>query len=326
MIKKLYIHTTNCTNPYQNLATEKLLFDKLEKDSVILYLWQNKSTIVIGRNQNAWAECDLNAIKEDGITLSRRISGGGAVFHDLGNLNFTFIYGDENSDITKRIDVIKKACELCGIKAEASGRNDILASGRKFSGNAFYNSQGKGFHHGTILISVDMDKMARYLTPPKAKLVSKGVKSVRARTVNLSELSPLATIENMKENMIIAFEEVYGMHAEIIKAPLQAEIDTLSCEFGNWDYIYGRNVPFNICCEKHFSWGHITIQLQAEKGKIKDIKVYSDSMDWTIGEKTEKALTSCKLKEEDIKASLSSVLEKEIAEDIISLLKENGLI
>lgn len=322
MIKNLYIYSTDSTNPYKNLAAEKLLFDKLEKNSVILYLWQNKNTVVIGRNQNPWAECNQNAIKDDNVTLARRLSGGGAVYHDLGNLNFTFIYDDENADISKRISVIKTACELCGIEAEVSGRNDILAGGRKFSGNAFYNSQQKGFHHGTILISSNMDKMASYLTPPKAKLVSKGVKSVKSRTVNLSELSPSATIENMKKNMIKAFEDVYGMTAETLPPVLQEEIDALSAEFSDWDYIYGKSVPFNISCEKHFSWGHISVQLQSEKGSIKDIKVYTDSMDWSISEKTEKALISCKLKEDDIKASLFSVLEREIAEDIFSLFKE----
>ena len=322
MIKNIYIYIADSTNPYKNLATEKLLFDKLEKDSVILYLWQNKNTVVIGRNQNPWAECNQSAIKEDNVTLARRLSGGGAVYHDMGNLNFTFIYGDENADITKRIAVIKKACELCGTKAEVSGRNDILSGGKKFSGNAFYNSKGKGFHHGTLLIAADMEKMALYLTPPKAKLVSKGVKSVKSRTVNLSELSPSATIENMKVNMIKAFEDVYGMTAETIPPLSQEEIDALSSEFSNWDYIYGKSVPFNISCEEHFPWGHITIQLQSEKGSIKDIKVYTDSMDWSVSEKTEKALVSCKLRESDIKASLSSALEGTIAEDILSLFKE----
>lgn len=322
MIKKIYTYAANSTDPYQNLATEKILFDKLEKDSVILYLWQNKNTVVIGRNQNPWAECNQSAIKEDGITLARRLSGGGAVYHDLGNLNFTFIYGEENANIEKRLTVIKKACELCQIEAEVSGRNDILAGGRKFSGNAFYNSKGKGFHHGTILISVDMEKMASYLTPPKAKLVSKGVKSVKSRTVNLSELSSLATIENMKKNMIEAFEDVYGMSAEKIPPLSQAEIDSLSAEFGNWDYIYGKSVPFNISCEKYYPWGNISVQLQSEKGAIKDIKVYTDSMDWTIGEKTESALIGCRLEENDIKTALSSAIESEIADDVVSLFKE----
>lgn len=322
MIKKLYIYSTNCTNPYKNLAKEKLLFDKLEKNSVVLYLWQNENAVVIGRNQNPWAECNQSAIKEDGVNLSRRLSGGGAVYHDMGNLNFTFIYDEENYNIARQVEVIKKACELCGVSVEVSGRNDILANGRKFSGNAFYNSQGKGYHHGTILISADMDKMARYLTPPKAKLVSKGVKSVKSRTVNLSSLSPSATIENMKTNMIKSFEDVYGMHAEKIPSVSQLEIDALSTELSDWEYIYGKSVPFNISCEKHFSWGHITVNLQAEKGIIKDIKVYSDSMDWGISEKIEKALPLCRLKEEDIKASLSSSLECGIAEDIISLFKE----
>ena len=176
MIGKIEIYMSEDFNPYRNLATEKLLLDSVGEDSLILYLWQNEKTVVIGRNQNPLAECNCALLKEENGFLARRLSGGGAVFHDCGNLNFTFLCCTENYDLEKQLRVIQKACEMAGIHAELNGRNDLLADGRKFSGNAFYNSKGKSYHHGTILINADKEKLTKYLTPPKAKLWAKGVK------------------------------------------------------------------------------------------------------------------------------------------------------
>ena len=173
MIKKLQFYVSHTVNPYINLATEKYLFDTVDNDSLILYLWQNQNTVVIGKNQNAFSECRTELLTSEGGRLARRLSGGGAVFHDLGNLNFTFISSTDNLDVAKNMEVIRRACLLAGIDAECSGRNDVLADGRKFSGNAFYNSRGRSYHHGTLLINADTEKLGRYLTPPKAKLRAK---------------------------------------------------------------------------------------------------------------------------------------------------------
>ena len=189
MIKNLQFYVSHTVNPHLNLAIEKILFDAVDDETVILYLWQNQNTVVIGKNQNAFSECRTELLRQEGGTLARRLSGGGAVFHDLGNLNFTFICSTDNLDVAKNMEVIRRACLLSGITAELSGRNDILASGKKFSGNAFYNSKGRSYHHGTLLINADMEKLDRYLTPPKAKLETKGIKSVRTRVINLSELA-----------------------------------------------------------------------------------------------------------------------------------------
>ena len=198
MINQLKIYKSTSNDPYFNLATEKHLFDNLKKGCVILYLWQNDSTIVIGANQNPWAECDCELAKNENIRIARRISGGGAVFHDLGNLNFTFISHTEDYDLIKNLEVIKKAVALAGICAEISGRNDILCQGKKFSGNAFYNSNSKSYHHGTILINTDFDKMTRLLTPSSAKLNAKGVKSVSSRVINLNEINSKLTADTMQ--------------------------------------------------------------------------------------------------------------------------------
>lgn len=325
MIKQLQIYISKCFNPYENLATEKYLMDTTPDDCCTLYLWQNQSTVVIGRNQNPWVECSCSLLESEGGMLARRLSGGGAVFHDLGNLNFTFLCSTENYNLEKQIKVIQTACRLAGITTEVSGRNDILADGRKFSGNAFYNSKGKSYHHGTLLISADMERMQRYLTPSKAKLEAKGVKSVRSRVVNLSELSPGLTCEAMAQYMISAFENVYNMKAEILQQINCEEIRRLADEYGSWDYLYGTPIPFSFSCEEHFNWGNIQLQMQVKDGIIKNVKLYTDSMDWNLPDTVQKALTNCTFEITAISNAINGTLTKDIATDIINLLKKHGL-
>lgn len=322
MIKKLKIYTSNSLNVYENLAVEKLLLDSVEKDSVILYLWQNENTIVIGKNQNAWAECKTDDIKKDNVNLARRLSGGGAVFHDIGNLNFTFIAPDENYDLERQMNVIKKACAMAGIKTELSGRNDILADAKKFSGNAFYSSKGNKYHHGTLLVCADMNKLGKYLTPSRSKLQSKGVKSVAARVINLSELCPELTIDIMRENMILAAKDVYCL--EPLKMP-QIECEekkNLAKLYSSWDYIYGITIPCDFACEGRFNWGGIQLKFVVKNGVIEALQVFSDSMDFSLSETLEGALKGVKFDREVITEILQKTLDKEIAENISSLLSK----
>ncbi len=312
MIEKIMVYNTDCTDPYINLATEKYLFDTLQKNCCVLFLWQNKNTIVIGKNQNAWAECDVTALQKDNVMLARRISGGGAVFHDLGNLNFTFICDDENYDLSRQLNVIKYACKGVCVYTEFSGRNDILANGKKFSGNAFYNSGGKAFHHGTILISADMKKMQKYLTPSKAKLSSKGVKSVKSRVTNLCELNAQIDCETMKKHMIYAFENVYGLKPEIHQVEYNSQIKKLSEEYCKKEYIYTSAIPFTLSCENRFDWGSIQINLVVKFGVITDAQVFSDSMDHTICDTVKTALINCKFERNTVKQVVSDDIYKTI--------------
>ena len=208
---KLFLYLAQGTNPYRNLAVEQYLLEHVPRDACILYLWQNRHTVVIGRNQNAWQECRTARLEADGGFLARRLSGGGAVFHDLGNLNFTFLVNKADYSVEKQLSVIVEACRSLGIPAERSGRNDVLTGGRKFSGNAFYEHQGRCYHHGTLLVDVDMEAMGRYLSPSTAKLQAKGVSSVRSRVVNLRELRRDLTIPMLREALTGAFSQVYGL-------------------------------------------------------------------------------------------------------------------
>ena len=205
MIEALATYESGSFDPFLNLAMEQHLLETVASGCCLLYLWQNENTVVIGKNQNPWAECRASLLEEEGGHLARRLSGGGAVFHDLGNLNFTFLVPTTDYDLQKQQRVLLEACRSFGIPAELSGRNDLTADGRKFSGNAFYHNGPRSYHHGTLLVDVDGAKLQRYLTPTKAKLETKGVPSVRSRVVNLKELCPTIPIDSLKRALVAAF-------------------------------------------------------------------------------------------------------------------------
>lgn len=317
----LCVVKTDSTDPYKNLALEEYLLLNAG-DDVILYLWQNRHTVVIGRNQNPWAECRTSLLNEEGGHLARRLSGGGAVYHDLGNLNFTFLCKDEHYDLQKQLSVIQEACRLCGIDATFSGRNDLLADGRKFSGNAFYHSKGFSYHHGTVLIDTDMDRLGRYLSPPKAKLEAKGVASVRSRVVNLKELSPSLTCEKMKEYMICAFEAVYGEKSLILPMPAEALLRPMAEKYASADWLYGRPMPFNCTMQAQFLWGHLQVLTQVKGGMIAEVQVYTDAMDFSIAEQLRNALTGIPFRSE---ALIRAVQALPFGEDLAQMFRQQQL-
>ena len=328
MITKIFIYNAQGTDPHENLAAEKALMDALAPGEAMLYLWQNLNTVVIGKNQNAWLECRTSLLGDEGGKLARRLSGGGAVYHDLGNLNFTFLMCKEDYDLDKQVAVIQKACELAGIRAEKSGRNDLLAEGKKFSGNAFYQDKIHAYHHGTLMVDVDKEKLGRYLSPPKAKLQAKGVASVRSRVVNLKELSPALTIDGMRRNMEIAFQEVYGMTAIpfIPDAAMGAKIQELKELYESWDYLYGAPLAFTFSCEEKFDWGYVGLQIDAKGGVINDVQINTDAMDWTLPELITKALKGCRFETEAMVYALrQAFLPADVCEDLCSLLKKQIL-
>ena len=225
--------------------------------------------------------------------MARRLSGGGAVFHDLGNLNFTFLVNEADYDLDRQLGVIEMACRELGLRAERSGRNDVLADGRKFSGNAFYHSRGKAYHHGTLLVDVDGEKLARYLSPSKAKLQAKGVDSVRARVVNLAELVPGLTCERMARAMENAFAAVYGLPLERAdEGRLDMEtVERLRARNASREWLYGPRLPLSFACQERFDWGSVQLQMQVESGVVVQTRVYSDAMDWELAPTLEKLLT-----------------------------------
>ena len=258
----------------------------------------------------------------------RRLSGGGAVYHDMGNLNFTFLVRKENYDLPRQLSVIARACQALGIPAEVSGRNDITAQGRKFSGNAFYEHEGRCYHHGTLLIDVDMAQLGRYLSPSPAKLKAKGVSSVRSRVVNLRELRPDLTILEMARQMEQAFSQVYGLPAERIDgSALDAgAIEALRQHYASWDWLYGRKLPFTFQCAGKFPWGEVTIQLKAEEGVVRETAVYTDAMDGGFASLLENAFAGCPFHTEALcRAAASLAWDKTVRDDLCALLKKQNL-
>lgn len=198
-----YIIATS-TNPYENLALEQYLFQFAKEDFAILYLWQNQNTIVIGKNQNAYSECKVKEFLESGGRIARRKSGGGAVFHDLGNLNFSIITKSCDYEKVKYKDIIIAALHFFKVDAEFNGRNDLVIDNRKFSGNAFYDNGDICCQHGTILIDADVTKMEYYLTPDVSKLERNHVSSVSSRVLNLKEMNQNINVHSMQKAMISA--------------------------------------------------------------------------------------------------------------------------
>ena len=328
MIRTLRYYLESGTDPYKNLALEKYLTETAQEGVCTLYLWQNRHTVVIGRNQNAWQECRTTELAKDGGHLARRLSGGGAVYHDMGNLNFTFCVRTQDYDLRRQQRVIVEACRLLGIPAEISGRNDVLTDGRKFSGNSFYSHDGCSFHNGTLLLNVDMANLGKYLNPSKAKLESKGVPSVRSRVVNLCEQKPELSVEMMEKAMIAAFETVYGCNAEpLCSADFdQRRLHELWEGFSSWDWNYGKMSPFSFSCSAKFDWGEITLEFAVRDGLCEDVSVYTDAMETEFVAPLREGLCACRFAVEDLCARVRSLPEcGMVAEDLCALLREQDI-
>ncbi|MBR2121474.1 MAG: lipoate--protein ligase [Lachnospiraceae bacterium] len=284
MIASCRIVSVESTDPYRNLAVEELLLKSVRDDELILYLWQNDRTVVIGRNQDACHECDMDTLLSEGGRLARRFSGGGAVYHDLGNVNFTFLSVKENYDIERQNRVILEAVSAFGINAQCTGRNDLTVQERKFSGCAYYDDGRARFHHGTILIDTDLGRMGRYLTPSKSKLSSKGVASVESRVICLSEISSDITPSKLKEVMTDAFLRNCRAAGSSVcgddDLPFDSrEIETVRKRFADQSWILSRQISSSRTIEIRNAEGLFTCHLLVKGGMITDAEVFTDALD-----------------------------------------------
>lgn len=289
-------------NPWYNLALEEYLLSHNKQNEVILYLWQNNHTVVIGANQNPWKECNIELLEKDGGKLARRLSGGGAVYHDLGNLNFTFIMNKKDYDFEKQISVIIDAVKKFGIKAEFTGRNDIVVNSKKISGNAFYFSGDKAYHHGTLLVDSDFNKLVEYLNVSKEKIKSKGIDSVRSRVTNLTECDSNINVEKIKEELKAAFVRIYGEYDEVFVSDIIGEdFEEIEKKYSSWDFRFGDTPKFDVVLNNRFPWGEVNINLKLLKGKISEVKIYTDAMDVNFVNSVEKLMIDLPLEAAIIK-------------------------
>ena len=278
-----FIDNKGITDPQINLAIEEyaLRTMDIDKDSFLLF-YINEPSIIIGKNQNTIEEIDTEYVEANGIKVVRRLSGGGAVYHDLGNLNFSFITkddGDSFRNFKKFTEPVVQALASIGVKAELIGRNDILIEGRKISGNAQFSTNGRMFSHGTLMFDTAIDEVVSALKVRKDKIESKGIKSIRSRVANISEfLEKPMTIEEFRLEVLKSiFEGEENIKYVELTEDDWANIHELSKErYANWDWNYGKSPKFNMQHSHRFPVGGIDVRLQVSKGVIEDVHIFGD--------------------------------------------------
>ncbi|HFC9355238.1 TPA: lipoate--protein ligase [Enterococcus hirae] len=324
-------------DPRINLAIEQFLLQEMPVDEPILLFYINEPSIIIGRNQNTIEEINRDYVEQQGIHVVRRLSGGGAVYHDFGNLNFSFIMpddGDSFRDFAKVTKPIIQALHELGVSgAELKGRNDLVIDGMKFSGNAMYATNGRMFAHGTIMFDSDINEVVNALKVKKDKIESKGIKSIRSRVTNIKPFLPKEKQEMLTEEFrdeILL--KIFGVAtlAEVNTYQLTdkdwIKINEISDRYyRNWDWNYGKSPDFNFSRQKRYSIGSIEVHLNVSHGLIDDVKIFGDFFglgeikdveEKLIGQRYDKSVLSDVVKTIDIKKYFGAIE----AEDFLALL------
>lgn len=277
----LFVDNQNITDPRLNLALEEHLLRHVEEAEPILLFYINEPAVIIGRNQNTLEEIDPDYVEEEGIHLVRRLSGGGAVFHDLGNLNFSFVT-DDNRDIhnfAKFTDPVIDVLRDLGVDAELRGKSDIFADGKKISGNAQYSSRGRMFSHGTLLFDTDLEMMLKALNPRGATIESKAVQSVRNYVTNIRELlDKEMTIEELRARLLAGIFEGSEIPTYELSDTEWREVEQLAEErYRAWEWNVGRSPKFDVQQSEQFEGvGKVDARINVDKGQIQAVKIYGD--------------------------------------------------
>ena len=305
-------------NPYENLAIEEAA---LNSRSPTLYLWQNDKTVVIGRNQSAFVECNLDYAKEQNIKIARRITGGGAVYHDLGNLNFSFILPKKSYDIKRSTCIILNTLHKLKIAVNTDGRNDICFADKKISGNAYYSNSVVGLHHGTILYDADFDTLEKVLLVSTDKKSRHSVSSVRARVNNIKAISPNISLEEIIKTIKEEFCVEYGISQLL---PLHSvDTDALIKKHSSYDWIYRRVANYEIIKAQAFNWGEVSVSLHCDCENIKNIDIVTDAMYADLIDDLRFVFNEELAKSPNLTAFLQKIQNKstQIAYDISTLLE-----
>ncbi|GLJ03857.1 MULTISPECIES: lipoate--protein ligase [Bacillus] len=278
----LFIDNEQHYDPMINLAIEEYCLKYLDPEETYLLFYINQPSIIIGKNQNTIEEINTKYVEDNGIKVVRRLSGGGAVYHDKGNLNFSFITkddGDSFHNFKKFTEPVIKALEKLGVKAELSGRNDIMADGRKISGNAQFATRGRIFSHGTLLFDSEIEHVVSALNVKKEKIESKGIKSIRSRVANISELMDQKMTTEEFRKILLSY--IFDTNGDVPQYRLTEKdwekIHEISRDrYQKWEWNYGRSPKFNLQHSKRFSAGSIDLRLEVKKGMIQDCKIFGD--------------------------------------------------
>jgi lipoate-protein ligase A len=298
-------------DPFFNMALEEYLFTSAKYQQDIFLLWQNERTIVVGRHQNTLEEINNDYVKENGISVVRRLSGGGAVYHDAGNLNFTFLKRNVTRydvNFTYFVQPVIDTLAKFGIKADFSGRNDITIEGKKFSGNAQYFTAQGLLHHGTLLFDSDFSVLAKSLQVKEHKYLSKGVKSVQSRVINIKQcLTGNSTLEDFRNTLVetvFSYLEQECAEEELDEEDLAAIQTLVAHRYGTWDWNYGESPKYNFRQERVLPGGTVTTFLEIEKGKIKQCSICGDFFTFADINEFTGALVGTKYEENAIRERL----------------------
>ena len=309
----LFIDNKGITNPQINLAIEEYALKNLDINETYLLFYINEPSIIIGKNQNTIEEINTEYVEGNEIKVVRRLSGGGAVYHDLGNLNFSFITKDDGEsfhNFRKFTEPVVTALKKLGVNAELSGRNDIEVGGRKISGNAQFSTKGRMFSHGTLMLNSEIDNVVSALKVKKDKIESKGIKSVRSRVANISEfLTEKLEIDDFRSLLL---KNIFEGQDEIPEYVLTEEdwekIHQLSKDrYQNWDWNYGRSPKFNLQNSHRFPVGSIDVRLEVNKGVIENCKIYGDFFGVGDVSEIEELLTGTRYEKSDIEKALADI-------------------
>ena len=317
------------TDPYYNMAFDEYCLESLPIDEPVFYLWQNRPAVIVGFNQEVNTEVNLEYLKQKGIALVRRVTGGGAVYHDLGNLNYTIVGKSEDleRDYPEYAGLMMKALQKLGVPATLSGRNDILVKGKKVSGFAKRVCRNRLMVHGTLMFDVDLDKLTHVLNPSATKLQSKGIASVRSRVANLCDYLPeIQDIQTFSNRL----EEILSCHYADKEFKLSeenlADIQKLADEkFATWEWNYGRSPKATLTHSARLACGTVEIHLTLAENRIASCRFGGDFLGNLPASDVEKALQGVVYEEESIRACLSQMeishyFDGVAADDLVKLM------
>jgi len=319
-------------DPCYHLAVEECLLHHLKPGTCLLYLWQSENAVVIGRNQNPWRECRPALLERENTKMVRRPSGGGTVYHDKGNLNFSFIMDRDFYDRDRQLKVILSAVRSFGIDASVNSRYDLIAQGKKFSGSAHRFKKKTALHHGTLLLAVDKENLSRYLKPSPHAIHGNSTSSIRSEVINLTEMTLPISVNDLKQSILIAFQEEYQSKASPLD--LNSDIDrevlpNFIKDFTTWDWHYGRTPSFRMVCEILVKNRPQQLTFFVKEGRVEDLRSEPFSQMDRTAQHLADTLLGVRFRQPDLQERLknndSKLLDRKLVNFLIQWIDENHI-